>query len=143
MPDLTDKAFAGNQSGVAMRYKLFGLEQLCNEKERWFREGLRCRLRLLCAFLAVKGQPAIDADSIEITFTRNLPADTQAQAGIVTTLRDLVSDETLLRQLEFVDDPEAEMARVQEQRDAALARQKQAMADMPDNRDEPEDEPKE
>lgn len=38
VPDLTDEHFAGNSSGVAMRYKLLGLEQLTRIKERWFRE---------------------------------------------------------------------------------------------------------
>ncbi len=34
VPDLTDQQFAGNSSGVAMRYKLLGLEQLTKIKER-------------------------------------------------------------------------------------------------------------
>ena len=32
VPDLTDEAFGGNQSGVAMEFKLFGLEQLTRVK---------------------------------------------------------------------------------------------------------------
>lgn len=47
VPDLTDEQFAANASGVAMRYKLLGLEQLTGVKERYFREGLRCRVRLV------------------------------------------------------------------------------------------------
>lgn len=41
VPEMTDQEFAGNASGVAMRYKLLGLEQLIRIKERWFREALR------------------------------------------------------------------------------------------------------
>ena len=51
VPDMSDKEFAGNASGVAMRFKLLGLEQLTRIKERWF-GGLRQRLRLFAHFLA-------------------------------------------------------------------------------------------
>ncbi|HOQ62528.1 MAG TPA: phage portal protein, partial [Clostridia bacterium] len=53
VPDLSDVNFAGNASGVAMRYKLFGLEQLTKVKERWFKEALQERMRLFTNFLAV------------------------------------------------------------------------------------------
>ena len=75
VPDLTDEQFAGNVSGVAMRFKLLGLEQLTKIKERWFREGLRARLKLFCAFLSLRGEPALDADRVQIVFTRSLPVN--------------------------------------------------------------------
>ena len=75
VPDLTDEQFAGNVSGVAMRFKLLGLEQLTKIKERWFREGLRTRLRLFCAFLARKGTAALNAEKVQITFSRSLPVN--------------------------------------------------------------------
>ena len=70
IPDLTDERFGGNESGVAMRYKLFGLEQLTRLKERWFREGLRQRLRLFGYYLALRGGQALDANAVEIAFPR-------------------------------------------------------------------------
>jgi len=39
VPDLADAQFAYNDSGVALKYKLLGLEELTKGKERWFREG--------------------------------------------------------------------------------------------------------
>ena len=73
VPDMTDEQFAGNSSGVAMKYKLLGLEQLTKIKERWFREGLRWRLRLFASFLSLKGAPALDADAVQMMFRRSLP----------------------------------------------------------------------
>ena len=58
-----------------MRFKLLGLEQLTKIKERWFREGLRTRLRLFCAFLARKGTAALNAEKVQITFSRSLPVN--------------------------------------------------------------------
>ncbi len=35
-PDFADERFAGNASGIAIKYKLFNLEQRILTKERWF-----------------------------------------------------------------------------------------------------------
>ncbi len=82
VPDLTDREFAANASGVAMRYKLWGLDQLIRIKERWFIEGLRGRLRLYAGFMAVKGFPAMDVSGVNITLSRSMPANTLEQAQI-------------------------------------------------------------
>ena len=82
VPDLTDREFAANASGVAMRYKLWGLDQLIRIKERWFIEGLRGRLRLYAGFMAVKGFPAMDVAGVNITLSRSMPANTLEQAQI-------------------------------------------------------------
>lgn len=107
VPDLTDEQFAGNVSGVAMRFKLLGLEQLTRIKERWFREGLRARLRLFCAFLSLRGEPEVDAGRVQIVFTRALPVNELEIAQTVSTYRGLVPDRLLLTQVPFVEDARA------------------------------------
>ena len=110
VPCLTDENFAGNSSGVAMRFKLFGLEQLAQIKERFFIQGLRNRLQLFANILAV------DISDVEITMTRNLPNNVLELAQIVNLLDGKVSDETLLGQLPFVENVEIELSRLAEQR---------------------------
>jgi SPP1 family phage portal protein len=73
IPDLSDERFAGNVSGVAMRFKLLGLEQLVMIKERYFREGLRSRLRLVSRAMEMIDGTPLDADQVDITFSRTLP----------------------------------------------------------------------
>lgn len=73
VPDLSDAQFAGNQSGVAMRYKLFGLEQLTRVKERWFREGLRERWRRFGYYLSLTGAQTPAAEQVRMIFTHDLP----------------------------------------------------------------------
>ena len=85
VPDMTDENFASNASGVAMKYKLWGLDQLIRTKEQWFSEGLRSRLKLYINFLQVKGFEALDVADITITFTRALPANLTENAQIVQT----------------------------------------------------------
>ena len=75
VPDLSDRQFAQNLSGVAMQYKLMGLEQWASVKERWFREGLRLRLALYARMLALGGGPALDPKGITCKFSRAITAD--------------------------------------------------------------------
>ncbi len=108
VPDMTDEHFAGNVSGVAMRFKLLGLEQLTKVKERWFREGLRQRLRLFAAFLSVRGAAQVDADRVQIVFNRSLPVNELETAQTLAAYQPLVPRELLLAQVPFVADaPEA------------------------------------
>jgi SPP1 family phage portal protein len=95
VPDMTDLNFAGNSSGVAMRYKLLGLEQLTRIKERWFCEGLRERVRRYARHLTMLGAPALDAARVEFRFTRALPVNELEVAKTVRELRGLVDDERL------------------------------------------------
>ena len=100
VPDMTDLNFAGNSSGVAMRYKLLGLEQLTRIKERWFREGLMQRIRLYAGYLQLTGMPEMDADAVRPVFTRALPVNELEIAQTISQLRGLVEDEKLLRKAE-------------------------------------------
>lgn len=116
VPNLTDENFAGNASGVAIRYKLLALSQLAATKERYFQRGLRQRLAMYSAFLQMKQNIApVDAARVDVVFGRNLPANESEIAQMVTGLRGLVSDETLLAQLPFVEDSAEEEALVKKQ----------------------------
>ena len=95
VPDMTDVNFAGNSSGVAMRYKLLGLEQLTHIKERWFREALRERIRLYAAYLELMGMPEVDAEKVRIQFTRSLPVNELEVAQTAGYLRGLIEDDEL------------------------------------------------
>ena len=97
VPDLTDEQFAGNSSGVAMRYKLLGLEQLTKIKERWFREGLRARLEGFAHFLACRGEKPLDADSVRMIFSRSLPVNELENAQTLSELKDILPQEELAR----------------------------------------------
>ena len=83
VPDLSDKDFAYNASGVAMKYKLWGLEQMTSVKEQWFIEGLKTRLRLFANFSAVKGHPRLDVDTVRISMQRAMPENMIENAQLV------------------------------------------------------------
>lgn len=138
VPDLTDLNFAGNSSGVAMKYKLLGLEQLTKIKERWFREGLRWRLRLFAGFLSLKGKPTLDADSVQMMFRRSLPVNDLEIAQTVQMLQGIVPDNLLLSQVPFIEDVAQAMDDLGEQKKANIAAQAAAFGSMPIPQEEQE-----
>ena len=119
VPNFMDENFAGNTSGVAMEYKLLGLEMMTKVKEKYYKQGLRKRIRLFTNQLGMEPLHA-QAGSILITFSRGLPKNLTELAQIVSTLSGHVSERTLLQQLPFVEDPQMELE------EAAKQRQQQA-----------------
>ena len=120
VPDMSDEAFAGNSTGVAIKYKLIGLEQIRSRKERGFKKGLQRRIELIAGMLKIKGSADIDFRDIEITFTANLPANDVEQANIVKTLYGLVSQKRLLSLLPFVTDPVEELDELHKEQEEQL-----------------------
>jgi SPP1 family phage portal protein len=107
--------FAGNASGVAIKYKTMPMENVVAIKERKFKKGLQRRIELIYVILALKGS-AFDWRSIDIIFTRNLPTNETEIANVVNTLSNVVSTETLLAQIPFVENVDDEMKRLEEEK---------------------------
>ena len=116
IPDMSDESFTGNTSGVAIKYKLIGLEQIRSRKEREFKKGLQRRIELISGIMKLKNKTPIDFRDIEITFTANIPANNQEQADIVQSLVGLVSQKRLLSLLPFVTDPIEEMEELKKEK---------------------------
>lgn len=108
VPDFSDESFAGNASGVAIAYKCLLLEWATKTKERYYRKGLRKRIRLFCKYFGLQ-RILMNADSIVPHFARALPTNVSETAQIVSSLQGVVSKRTLLQQLPFVEDPDAEI----------------------------------
>lgn len=118
VPDLTDEKFAGNLSGVAIKFKLFGLETKCIIKERKMTKAIKQLLRILNAPLLVKVGKAIDLSKTEIKFTRNIPANLTEIVDTVSKLNGIVDKETLLSLLPFVDNPQDILDKLEEEQKA-------------------------
>jgi SPP1 family phage portal protein len=110
-PNLTDESFAGNASGVALRYKLLGLEWNASVKERKFKRALQRRIELICNVLNLKGAN-YDWREIDIQFHRNLPQNELEQVQIASMLKGIISDDTLLSIIPYIDDPSNEMEKI-------------------------------
>lgn len=115
-PNMADKEFSSNASGVAIKFKLLGTENLVAIKERKFKRGLQQRFELMAQISSLLGA-TFDWRDIDIIFTRNIPSNDTDIANMVRQLEDIVSNETLLAQIPFVDDVEAEVERVKKQKE--------------------------
>ena len=131
VPDMSDKNFASNSSGVAMRYKLIGLEQLTKTKERYFAEGLKYRLQLFSNILTTQGGAFIDLSKINITFKRSLPVNEVEEAQIVNMLDGNVPQKLLLSRLSFVKDPEAAIKELEKEKEADIKNQQSMFMNSP------------
>ena len=105
VPNLSDESFAGNLSGVAIRFKLFGLETKCIIKERKMEKALRDFVRILSVPIRVETGHEIDIVNLKVEFTRNVPNNLTEIVDTVTKLDGKVDKETLLSLLPFIDNP--------------------------------------
>ena len=88
-PDFSSESFvSGVSSGIAIQYRLTGMETRAGKIEAKMKKALQ----------------------------RNIPVDTNATIQIINSLKGIVSDATLLSQLDFIADVNAELEAVQQQK---------------------------
>lgn len=125
IPCMTDESFGGNVSGVAMEFKLLGMENITKIKTRYYKKGLRKRLRIFANYLNTRSGVGVEWTKITPTFTRALPKNLLEISQIVANLWGKVSRKTLLSQIPFVEDPEAELKIVEAEEREALKQQQE------------------
>lgn len=121
VPNLTDENFAGNSSGVAMEYKLLGLEMITKVKESNYKRGLRQRISIFAKYLGLQ-QIALDANSIVPQFSRGLPKNLLELSQVINNLEGKVSLRQLISLLPFVEDPDAELEGLEEEKEKNMER---------------------
>lgn len=112
--DMGDENFF-TQSGVAIQYKILGMENAASAIVTRFQKAIQRRLKLIGNILDLKASDVLVRE-ISISFTRNLPTNLAETAQLVAQLKNIVSDRTLLAQIPWVDDPEAELEALHDQK---------------------------
>lgn len=119
-PDFSSESFVGGvSSGIAIQYRLTGMEtraaKICAEMKK----ALQRRVEIICGIASLKLGEEVFRD-IQIEFKRNIPEDTTATINMINTLKGTVSDATLLSQLDFIQDVNAELEAVEAQKKANI-----------------------
>lgn len=115
-PDFSSESFIGGvSSGIAIQYRLTGMETRAGKIEAEMKKALQRRVEIICGMAALSLGEEIFRD-IEIEFTRNIPADEAAIINMINSLKGTVSDATLLAQLPFITDIDAELEAVEKQK---------------------------
>lgn len=123
-PNMSDANFAGDSSGVAIRYKLLAFEQSVSNKERYFEKGLKERFQLYNNYLnKLINMPIIPIHKVDVVFKRNLPQNDLETSQMVNNLKGIVDNTTLLGQISFVKDAQQVEDALAKEQEADLKRQ--------------------
>lgn len=118
--DFSNESFTGGvSSGVAIRFKLCGMETRGAKIVAQMKKALQRRVELISGVASLKLGEEVFRD-IQIDFKRNIPEDLTATINLINTLKGSVSDATLLGQLPFITDVNAELEALQEQKAANM-----------------------
>ena len=119
-PDFSSETFVGGvSSGIAIKYRLTGMETRAGKIEAEMKKALQRRVEIICGIATLKLGIAVFRD-IQIEFKRNIPEDVTSTINMINALKGTVSDATLLSQLDFISDVNAELEAVQEQKAANM-----------------------
>jgi SPP1 family phage portal protein len=110
----------GVSSGIAIQYRLTGMENKAGSIEAVMKKALQRRIEIICGIASIKLGEDVFRD-IQIDFKRNIPEDTTATINLINSLKGSVSDKTLISQLDFIADPEAELEALKEQREQNMS----------------------
>lgn len=124
-PNLSDKNFVGNSSGVALDYKTLAFQNNAKTKERYVKKGLRQRLYVICNALNVTN--TIDLSRVKITFCRTLPKDTKEIADVVYALKGTVPLKVLLTQIPFVDNVDECIEQLKQEQEEQLKQEAKSL----------------
>jgi SPP1 family phage portal protein len=115
---MRDEAFSGNSSGVALKFKIMSMENLCKMAENKFSAALRQMFKVIASKWAVE-QVQFSSEDLTFKFKRNFPLNLLDEAQTAQALTGIVSQETVLGTLSIVKNPKEEMEKMQaEQVDA-------------------------
>lgn len=115
-PDFSSETFVGGvSSGVAIRYRLTGMETRAGIIEGIMKKALQRRVEIIAGIASLKLGEEVFRD-VEIDFKRNIPEDITSTINLINSLKGTVSDATLLGQLDFVTDVNAELENVKKQK---------------------------
>jgi len=113
-PNFRDQAFAGNISGVALKFKLFKLESKCITAEREITTALRQMFRVIGNKWKIENVD-FDPEKVEFDFKRNFPLNLLDDAQTQAAYMGLVSEKTRLSKCAIVKNVEEEMAAMDEE----------------------------
>lgn len=91
------------------------MDQVISAKQRKFKRGLQKRIELICTHLNIKGKN-YDYRDIDIMFDSNRPINEKEAVEKAIQMLGITSLSTALSKVPGVDDVEAELAKIEEEK---------------------------
>lgn len=114
--NISDESFGNSTSGTALAYKLQAMSNLASGFDRKIEKSLRKRYKI---WSSLKTNVS-DEDAwkeLQITTSRNLPKNRLEEAQTAAQLSGIVSHETQLALLSIVQDPKAELEKIEKEQE--------------------------
>lgn len=112
----------GNASGVALKFFYRKLELKAGLTQIEFEKGFSKLIRVIMKFLNIENWKK---KVITQTWTRNMISNDLENAQIAVESKDVISDETIVKNHPWVENPEEELKKLKEQKEEAQKRQQE------------------
>lgn len=133
IPNMTDLGFTQADNNSALEKKFFSLQQLIADAEADFKMGLLRRWELIFnKFNKDKGKD-YDFRNVQVILQRNMPSDSSSETSRALSLRDLLSDETIIGMLPDDLDPKNEIAKKKSEAETNLEDNQELMKKFSQN----------
>lgn len=117
VPALSDESFAGNLSGVAIKYKLIGLEELAIMKQNKFDAAQKKKIKIVTAHLNTRLNKEFDPHEVKLKYERNFVENVTELIDNAVKLEGVISKDTQLNVLpnSVVSDSTAEIEKMEQE----------------------------
>lgn len=115
-----DNSNFGNSSGVALKFFYRKLELKAGLLQIEFERGFNQLIRAILQYLGVT-----EYKTINQTWTRNMISNDLENAQIAVESKDVISDETIIKNHPWVENPEYEYEKIKQQKEEAKKRQQE------------------
>lgn len=103
------------KTATEIERSFFPLEQVLTRADKLFKKELLAMWENIIGRINIKKNTQYDFREIQIELERNLPTDKDSVVAMAMQLREVLSDETILRMLPFDIDVESELAKKEEE----------------------------
>ena len=110
-----NEKLVSNTSSLALRNRLIGLEEKCNNNIQALIDAIKVRLQFLFIYLKIKQNKNYDWKDVDIKIVPNIPTDDLMVSQIISQLNGKLSTRTGLAQLSFIDNPDNEMKEIEKE----------------------------
>lgn len=116
--DVSTDKYGNNPSGVALQFLYSLLDLKCDTLERKFKRAIRKLLEFIAKYMEITENEDYDSSVVKITFNKSMITNEAEKVESAKKSKGVVSDRSVVENHPYVDDPDKEMQRLEEQKQA-------------------------
>lgn len=112
--NISDDTFGNSTSGIALAYKLWSTSNVVNDFNTLINKSIQKRMKIWSSLSTNTSNPEMWRE-IQVQFSQNVPRNYLEETQTAAQASGIVSQETQLKLLSYVDDPKAEIERIKQE----------------------------